>query len=52
MDGHPQPRAAARPCHLDYVAQYPDPLRVRAGEKVRIDREDDEYSRLVVVHGA
>jgi hypothetical protein len=27
----------------DYVAQYPDPIRVRAGEVVHIGREDDEY---------
>jgi hypothetical protein len=27
----------------DHVAQYPDPIRVRAGQVVRLDREDDEY---------
>jgi Variant SH3 domain len=27
----------------DYVAQYPDPIRVRAHEIVGIERQDDEY---------
>jgi uncharacterized protein YgiM (DUF1202 family) len=27
----------------DYAKQYEDPIRVRAGAEVRVEREDDEY---------
>ena len=27
----------------DYVAQYPDPITVSEGDRVRVDREDDEF---------
>lgn len=28
---------------LDYSPEYPDPIKVLPGEKVRVGREDDEY---------
>lgn len=27
----------------DYVVQYPEPIRVRAGQVVRVGRQDEEY---------
>jgi len=28
---------------LTYVALYPDPIRIRGGEQVELQRQDDEY---------
>jgi SH3-like domain-containing protein len=35
-----KPKARIR---LEYKVQYPNPIQVRAGESVQVEREDDDY---------
>lgn len=42
MSDRPTPPALRRVVR-DHAPIYPDPIRVRAGERLRVGREDDEY---------
>lgn len=43
MPALPTPLAGPMKVVRDHEVIYPDPIRVRAGERVRIGREDDEF---------